>query len=548
MTAPLESQPPDDLAGQRLVEQLRAELAGQQGAVQAAQERGRLFVRLGQWLASTLELRPLFQHVADELHALTGCDQVNLIRVRREEQLREGFAVEFTPTRRWIDLDPQGLAGSAAEWVLHHRRTRLARRLDQVRPFVEDRTLFAEGYRCYLYLPLICRNQGVAVLGLASRVEEAGEKWDQALLREVGGFLALAVEHEGLGERLARLEARSEDERHGFRDALCEAGVTELIGESRAMQEVRRAIAQVAPTDSTVLIQGETGTGKELVARAIHEQSARRDHLLVAVHCAALAPGILASELFGHEPGAFTGATRRRIGRFELAQQGSLFLDEVGEIAPDVQVLLLRALQERIIERVGGNEQIPVDVRILAATNRDLGRALADGSFREDLFYRLNVFPIRVPPLRERRDDIPALIEHFIARCERRMNKPVAGISQRTLDLALAYSWPGNVRELENLVERAMIVTAGDTLEIDPAWLTEPPRPQPAEPPPPITPAVAPSLAEQERRAILDALERCQGRIYGPQGAAVLLGLKPTTLYGKMRRHGIRKTGPARYT
>ena len=307
------------------------------------------------------------------------------------------------------------------------------------------------------------------------------------------------------------------------------------------MQEVRRAIAQVAGTDSTVLILGETGTGKELAAQAIHDQSRRREQLLVKVNCAALAPGVLASELFGHEAGAFTGASRRRLGRFELANHGSIFLDEVGEVAPDVQVLLLRVLQERTIERVGGNETIPIDARVLVATNRDLGQALAGGRFRQDLYYRLNVFPIRMPPLRDRRDDIPALLEHFIAAFDRRMNRAITGVSQRTLDLAMNYSWPGNVRELANLVERAMIVCAGATLEIDPSWLAFPAsndgRP----------PSVSMSLAQQERQTIVEALSHCGGKIYGPNGAAELLGLKPTTLYGKMRKHKIRKqAGEAR--
>jgi formate hydrogenlyase transcriptional activator len=302
------------------------------------------------------------------------------------------------------------------------------------------------------------------------------------------------------------------------------------------MQALRQAIAQVAPTESTVLILGETGTGKELVARAVHEQSARASALLVKVNCAALAPGVLASELFGHEAGAFTGATKRRVGRFEHAHGGSLFLDEIGEVAPEVQVLLLRVLQDRVIERVGGNEPVPVDVRVLAATNRDLGAALASGEFRSDLFYRLNVFPIRVPPLRERPEDMAGLLEHFRARFARRMHSRVVAVGKYTLELARAYPWPGNVRELENLVERAMIVATGDTLEIDPTWLT-------AGPPP----SAGLSLAEKEKRAIVEALEKCAGKVYGRAGAAALLGLRPTTLYGKMRRHGIRKApGAAR--
>jgi len=312
-----------------------------------------------------------------------------------------------------------------------------------------------------------------------------------------------------------------------------------LTGESPAMKAVRLAIQQVARTDSTVLIQGETGTGKELVARAIHQLSPRRDHLLVTANCAALAPGIIASELFGHEQGAFTGATRRRIGRFELAHQGTIFLDEVGELPPETQVMLLRVLQERIIDRVGGTEPVTVDVRVIAATHQDLAAAMSQGSFRADLFFRLNVFPIHVPPLRERREDIPDLVRHFLHHFGRRMNKPLAGADPTTLELLMEYDWPGNVRELENIVERAMIITTGDMLQVDWNWLKS------VRPKPPVAEVHA-GLADLERQAILDALERCHGKIYGPHGAAAALGLKPTTLYGKMRKHHIVKNQEAK--
>jgi formate hydrogenlyase transcriptional activator len=328
-------------------------------------------------------------------------------------------------------------------------------------------------------------------------------------------------------ERLRRETAYLRDESRAERDLRL------LTGDSPAMKAVRLAVRQVAPTDSTVLILGETGAGKELVARAIHQLSPRRDRLLVAVNCAALAPGIIASELFGHEPGAFTGALRRRPGRFELANQGTIFLDEVGELPPETQVMLLRVLQERTVERVGGSEPVPLDVRVIAATHRDLSAARAEGRFRADLFFRLNVFPIHVPPLRNRREDISDLVRHFLHAFGRRLGKAVAHVSPATLALLADYPWPGNVRELENLIERAMIITTGDTLQVDPHWL----RPGQASAPPPEPP---PGLAELERRAILDALARCHGKIYGPGGAAAALGLRPTTLYGKMRKHHIR--------
>jgi formate hydrogenlyase transcriptional activator len=343
----------------------------------------------------------------------------------------------------------------------------------------------------------------------------------------------------GLEARLAELE-RFRRETAFLRDeSRAERDLRLLTGESPAMKAVRLAIQQVAGADSTVLILGETGTGKELVARAIHQLSPRRDRLLVAVNCAALAPGVIASELFGHEQGAFTGASRRRCGRFELAHHGTLFLDEVGELTPETQVLLLRVPQERVVERVGGSGPVPVDVRVIAATHQDLTLAMNQGRFRADLYFRLNVFPIRVPPLRERPEDIPDLVKHFLHHFGKRMGKPTDRISPSALKLLQDYHWPGNVRELENLVERAMIVSGGGTLDVDPHWLDPAPGRVPDGRP-------RPALAEVERSAILDALARCRGRIYGPNGAAAALGLRPTTLYGKMRKHNIsRPTQPS---
>lgn len=334
-----------------------------------------------------------------------------------------------------------------------------------------------------------------------------------------------------LQARVAELE-RFQRERTYLRDeSRRERDLRPLTGESAAMKAVRLAIQQVAPTDSTVLILGETGTGKELVARAIHQLSPRREHLLAAVNCAALAPGVIASELFGHEAGAFTGATRRRIGRFELVHQGTIFLDEVGELTPEMQVILLRVLQERVIERVGGSGPIAVDVRVIAATHQDLAIAMNQGRFRADLFFRVNVFPIQVPPLRERREDIPDLVHHFLHHFGRRLNKPIERVDPMALRLLTEYDWPGNVRELEHLIERAMIVASGATLHIDPHWLQPGGRADAGLP--------RLSLAEGERQAILEALQMCHGRIYGANGAAAALGVKPTTLYGKMRKHRI---------
>lgn len=304
-----------------------------------------------------------------------------------------------------------------------------------------------------------------------------------------------------------------------------------LLGASPALDAVRRAIAQVAPTDATVLILGETGTGKELVARSIHESSPRRGRAFVPVSCVALAPGLITSELFGHEAGAFTGAGKRRLGRFEQADGGTLFLDEIGEMPLDVQAILLRVLQERVIERVGG-DTVPVDVRIIAATNRGLESEVKSGRFRADLYYRLNVFPVTVPPLRDRPSDIPELVRHFVNVFAARHGRAVSSVRDNTIRTLAAHDWPGNVRELQNLIERAVIVSTGSELAFDPAWLAGGSIAETAQ-----------TWAAQEKQRILDALRAADGRVYGPGGAAHRLGLKPTTLYGKMRKHGINRDG-----
>lgn len=519
----------------QFLQKLEQEVHRQTMELKRSEERYRLLVGLGQIINSSLDLRQVFQHAAEEIHKLVGCDRVSLILVNPEDNSRRGFALEFARDAQWVEIPTQSLSDSASQWVIEHRQARIARDLSQARPFVEDRQLFEQGYRAYVYLPLIRRNQSVGILGLATRKENQLELWDLQLLNELSNVLAGALDNASAYTQIAQLKAQLEEENVYLRDEIkTEHDFSNLVGEGRAMQQVRKAIEQVATTDSTVLILGETGTGKELVARAIHELSPRRNHLLVKVNCAALAPGVITSELFGHEQGAFTGATKRRLGRFELAQQGSIFLDEIAEITSETQVLLLRVLQERVIERVGATESIAVDVRVIAATNRDLKAFVDAGRFREDLFYRLHVFPISVPPLRERREDIPALINHFIRLFERRMNKQITRLHRRTMELLMHYHWPGNVRELENILERAMIVTSGDTLEIDPTWLS-------------TTAATSvpsdgqPTMAELERRAILEALQRSGGKIYGPGGAAQALALKPSTLYGRIRKHRVLK-------
>jgi transcriptional regulator with GAF, ATPase, and Fis domain len=312
----------------------------------------------------------------------------------------------------------------------------------------------------------------------------------------------------------------------------------EIVGSSPALQTVLLRVAKVAPTDSTVLITGETGTGKELIARGIHKRSQRAARAFVSVNCAAIPRDLIASELFGHEKGAFTGATQRRLGRFESADSGTIFLDEVGELPPEMQIALLRVLQEREFQRVGGNESLKTDVRVVAATNRDLQAAIAQGKFREDLFYRLNVFPIEIPPLRERKEDIPLLVEYFVDRYATQAGKKITAITKKSMDLLQSYEWPGNIRELQNVIERSVILSESENLSIDESWLEG--NSSGASTSTSVH-ALSEKLAAQEREMIEAALAESKGRVSGPLGAAVKLGIPQSTLDSKIKALKINK-------
>jgi formate hydrogenlyase transcriptional activator len=334
-----------------------------------------------------------------------------------------------------------------------------------------------------------------------------------------------------------RAEERTRNENLALREQIDRDSMFEdIVGSSEALRKVLRQIAKLASSDSTVLILGETGTGKELLARSIHKRSTRADRAFIGVNCAAIPQSLIASELFGHEKGAFTGATQRRLGRFEAANGGTIFLDEIGDLPPEIQVALLRVLQEREIERVGSNKPIPIDLRVVAATHRDLNTLVAEGKFREDLLYRLNVVPIDVPPLRERVADIPLLVEYFIDRFGKKAGKKFRTIDKKSLRLLQAYDWPGNIRELQNVIERAVILCEGDTFSMDETWLS---------PELPVARSRRGSLSRvltrQEKEMIEAALAECYGRISGPLGAAAKLGLPARTLDSKIKRFRINK-------
>jgi len=356
------------------------------------------------------------------------------------------------------------------------------------------------------------------------------------LLDEKGRVAKWFVTATDIEER-KQAEERMRNEAFALREEIDRTSMSEeIVGSSRELRRVLAQVEKVAPTDSTVLIFGETGTGKELIARSIHKRSKRAERAFIAVNCAAIPQSLIASELFGHEKGAFTGATQRRLGRFESADGGTIFLDEVGELPQETQIALLRVLQDKKIERVGSSQSIPVDIRVLAATNRDLNAAIAAGTFRRDLFYRLNVFPIEIPSLRDRKDDIPLLLEYLIDRYAQTAGKKIRKMERKTLELFEAYEWPGNIRELQNVVERAVILSDGDTFSVDETWFTTRPEKFTG----PMVP-LADDLSRRERELIEAALKESKGRISGPSGAAAKLRIPRQTLDSRIKALGVDK-------
>ncbi len=444
---------------------------------------------------------------------------------------------------------------TVSAWVFDHQRPAVRSDLETEQEYSNDRRLLAEGILSYCIVPLITRGVSIGTLNVASKTKNRYSDSDAAFLQEVANQVALAVENMKSYEEIAALKARLEKENVYLQEEIrSDHHFEEIVGNSPALWAILRKVEQVAPTNATVLIYGETGTGKELIARAIHDRSPRKDRPLVKVNCSAISAGLVESELFGHVKGAFTGAIERRLGRFALADGGTIFLDEIGELPLETQVKLLRVLQEREFEPVGGSRAVQVDVRVIAATNRNLEEAVRAGGFRSDLFYRLNVFPIEVPPLRQRASDIPQLAMFFLARCSKNVGKAMTGISQDTMARLASYAWPGNVRELGNLVERAVILSPSSILEVEDGLLpvrasgvfNAPPAPPPASRPSesaPLSGSAPPSavrtLEEVDRSHIVAVLRATGGVIEGPKGAAKILDLHPNTLRHRMRKLGI---------
>jgi PAS domain S-box-containing protein len=432
-------------------------------------------------------------------------------------------------------LDPDA---SPAGQAYRTRRPVILNKIDRW-TFAPDSVqhLTGMGMQSGVWVPLVHRERTLGTMMVASRLENAFSQHDAEMLTQVAGQVAMAVNNALAFKQIAELRDRLTQEKKYLEDEInLDHRFEDIVGESSGLRSVLREIATVAPTDATVLIQGETGTGKELLARAIHRLSPRSERTFIKLNCAAIPAGLLESELFGHEKGAFTGAIARKIGRLELAHEGTLFLDEVGELPLDLQPKLLRALQEREIERLGGTRPIPINVRLIAATNRDLAKMVAEREFRSDLFYRLKVFPVFAPPLRDRVADIPILVRHFVSRHARRMGKTIETIPPEAMDALVAWKWPGNIRELENFLERAVILTRGPVLYVPLAEIEAMQEEEEDD-----TAFVNPTLQAAELETILRALRDAKGVIGGPGGAAERLGLKRTTLNSKIKKLGIER-------
>ena len=519
------------------------ELNAIQSELQHEKDRLKLLLDLNNNIVSNLDLRELLRDVSASVRRLMQCDSVGVNLPDPETGELKLFALNFPGARGFLREEMLRPPGSLARRAFSTREPVTFMVGDAALP-VEDANFEREGLRSFCWLPLISRTRVLGVLGL-SRLEAVPFSGDDVhFLTQVTSQVAIAVENALAYGQIAALKDKLAQEKLYLEDEIrSDENFEEIVGTSPALHRVLKLVETVAPTDSTVLIYGETGTGKELIARAIHDLSSRNSKTFVRLNCAALPAGLLESELFGHEKGAFTGAIAQHIGRLELANQGTLFLDEVGEIPLELQPKLLRVLQEREFERLGGTRTIRTDVRLIAATNRDLAAMVQEQKFRSDLFFRLNVFPVELPPLRERPEDIPLLVRHFADEFSRRMNKTVETVSSETMNALCQYRWPGNIRELQNVIERSVILSSGPTLNVPVAELQSPTMPAPAND---ATQAkstrrtpVRSILAEVDRNQIFRALREANGRVGGPGGAAARLGLKRTTFITRMKKLGI---------
>jgi formate hydrogenlyase transcriptional activator len=520
----------------RELAQSNEELQGTHAKLRHEKDRLKLLLDLNNSIVSKLDLRDLLRDISASVRRLMQCDAVGVTLPDTETGELKLFALDFPGAKGFLREEMTRPSGSLANKAFSTGEPMTFIVGQDVATVEPD--FGREGLQSACWLPLISRTRVLGVLGLSRLQAIPFSQEDVHFLTQVATQVAIAVENALSYRQISQLSDKLAQEKLYLEDEIrSEANFEEIVGKSQALHRVLKLVETVAPTDSTVLIFGETGTGKELIARAIHDLSSRSSNTFVRLNCAALPAGLLESELFGHEKGAFTGAIAQRIGRMELANHGTIFLDEIGEIPLELQPKLLRVLQEREFERLGGTRTIRTDVRLIAATNRDLAAMVQEQKFRADLFFRLNVFPVELPPLRERPEDIPLLVRHFAEEFSRRMGRRIETISSQTMNALSQYGWPGNIRELQNVIERSVILSSGSTLKLPIGELQS--RPTPASttkaPQPRRTP-VRSILAEVDRNQIIRALKESGGRIGGPSGAAARLGLKRTTFITRMRK------------
>jgi formate hydrogenlyase transcriptional activator len=521
---------------QRLSAELQRQVETRTSQLSSAEERWRVLLEVNNAVVTCLGREELFKAIAGALRGVVPFDRAALVLDDPADNvfrvLRVDGPVPLPPITTG-NVWPR--EGSRTGWIVATGNSLNSPDLREDTRFVEHAPLVQVGILSALSVPLKAKDRVIGTLNLGSREVGKYKDWQCEFLVAIADQIALAIQNMLAYEEITSLKSRLEQENLYLQEeSRADGAFAEVVGESPAIQKVLANVRKVAGTDSTVLVTGETGTGKEVVVRAIHGLSRRRDKILVKVNCAALPSGVIESELFGHEKGAFTGALARRIGRFELAHGGTLFLDEVGDLPLELQAKLLRVLQEGEFERLGGSATLKVNVRMIAATNRNLKRAVTEGRFREDLFYRLNVFPIAIPPLRERSEDVPRLTRHFVMACASKLGKSIDSISERALGKLTSYNWPGNVRELQNVIERAVILSPSRRLELDdflPATVAGP-RAAPER-----------ALESVERDHIVSVLESVGWRVSGDHGAAKILGMKRTTLEARMRKLGISRPG-----
>jgi formate hydrogenlyase transcriptional activator len=505
------------------------------GQVPAADDRYRALLAVSEAIVSHRDWSALFHELAGRLRQVVRFDYLVLVLHEAASNTMRLHVLEASEPTPLPPAPAFPVGGAPAGFVWQTQQPLVTSNVDELRrwPGFLERVQQL-GIQSSCALPLTTARRRLGTLVFACKQPAAYDAADVGFLQLVANQVALAAENalafqkiEALKDQLAKEKAYLEEEVRADHD------FGEIVGESPVLRRVLKEVETVAPTGSTVLIRGETGTGKELIARALHDLSPRQARTFVKLNCAAIPTGLLESELFGHEKGAFTGAISQKVGRFELAHQGTIFLDEVGDIPPELQPKLLRVLQEQEFERLGSTRTVRVDVRLVAATNRDLAAMVADGRFRSDLYYRLNVFPLVLPPLRERPDDIPRLVRHFTQQFGRRMGRRIETIPSAVMDALVRYPWPGNVRELQNVIERAVILSSGPSLRVPLTDL------QPVATPAPGPTAAAVTLADAEREHILGALREAGWVVGGPKGAAARLGMKRSTLQKRMIKLGI---------